>query len=186
MCPQVLIDEPLAAYKVSVDGCVRVSRKVAGNTETSAPLSTRKERPVRRSSTDRVLVEVPTAAPTSGRRARFPEVALSCLPTSVLMLLEEDAARSAVVGLHAVLVVVPADMLPVLDGLECVCRSCSSPTAFATAAWSASTSSAASAVARATKCSDLDVCSWSRRCVLEGRHGTACRPGFEDAVSCLA
>ena len=65
--------EPFAATSGAVERRDLLSVEEAGKTETSAPVSTRKEQPERRSHTERVLDEFsPTAAHSSGRPSRFP------------------------------------------------------------------------------------------------------------------
>ena len=72
--PHVLIGVPLAATKAPEGVPVR-SAGEAGNTEMSAPQSTRNDLPERRSYTDIVFfvwVVEPAAATSSGRQRRFP------------------------------------------------------------------------------------------------------------------
>ena len=69
----MLVSGPLAAVRFSVGVRLRLSFEEAGKTQTSAPVSTKKDVPVARFYTDKVLVLIkPTAAVIGGRLARFP------------------------------------------------------------------------------------------------------------------
>ena len=84
LVPKVRIEEPLAAWREAAEG-VFFCWADAGNTETSAPLSTRKERRKRRQKTERApslwfeaeseemagVVELPGVT-DDPRRERFP------------------------------------------------------------------------------------------------------------------
>ena len=74
--PKVLMGVPFAALKEELTALKR-SFSAAGNTEMSAPESTRKSRPLILSRRERVCVDMPAADATKGDRpCRFP-VALS-------------------------------------------------------------------------------------------------------------
>ena len=71
--PHVLMRVPLAAIKDVEEVRCLLSAAEAGRTDSSAPQSTRKERPERRSHTVIVFFsDGPTAESFSGRPARFP------------------------------------------------------------------------------------------------------------------